>query len=274
MTHLDLCSGIGGFALAASRVFGAAHEPLAFVEIDAYCRAVLAKNWPHVPQHDDLRRFDARPLLGHVDLLTAGYPCQPFASPGLKLGTADPRHLWPEVFRAVEECRPRWCLFENSPQHVHMGLDDVLDDLEGAGYEAWSVVIPACAVDAPHRRERLWILAHADGPRQRQPQGVRDGGRGRAGDGGEAGSGCAVGDSHSTPAHPHAEAGPPRRATGEPGRWPAEPGVARMAHGVPAGMDRRKALGNAIVPDVAARILAVIRDLESEHPAASPALAA
>ena len=223
MNHLDLCSGIGGFALAASWVWPD-HEVLSFVEVDPYCRSVLSNHWPDAPIHDDLRTFDARPLRGRVGLLTAGYPCQPFASPGSKLGLDDPRHLWPEVFRAVQECRPRWCLFENSPQHVHVGLDEVFSDLEDEGYAVGAVCAPACAVDARHLRERVWVLAHSDGPSE----------------------------------DAHAEARTPRGAVGERPRWPPEPGVGRVADGVPAQVDRLRALGNAIVPQVAAEIMRAI----------------
>ena len=102
MNHLDLCSGIGGFALAASWVWPEAHRVECFVEIDDYCRRVLAKHWPDAPQHDDLRTYDARPLRGRIDLLTGGYPCQPFSVAGKREGEADDRHLWPEVRRVVE----------------------------------------------------------------------------------------------------------------------------------------------------------------------------
>ena len=132
MKHLDLCSGIGGFALAASWVWPR-HEVAAFVEIDQYCQQVLHKHWPGALIHDDLKTFDARPFRGSIDLLTGGYPCQPFSHAGKRKGEADDRHLWPEVLRVTLECRPRWALFENVAGHVTLGLDQVLADLERGG---------------------------------------------------------------------------------------------------------------------------------------------
>lgn len=235
MNHLDLCSGIGGFALAASRVWPegspSPHRVLSFVEIDPWCRAVLRKHWPDAPQHDDLKTFDARPLRGRVDLLTGGYPCQPFSFAGARLGDADPRHLWPDVRRVVADARPRWCLFENVAGHVTLGLDVVLADLEGLGYACEAAVIPACGVDSPQLRERVWILAHADG----------------------------------TSPDAHAAARPQRRPARQRPRWPREPRVGRVADGVPAGVDRNRALGNAIVPAVAEEILRAIDAADLTH---------
>ena len=189
-THLDLCSGIGGFSLAAA---WCSYDTIGFCEIDGFCQRVLAKHWPGVPIHDDVRTLTgdvvrgwlrttervaldangqaepgvpeyggARPRqLVQLDLLTAGYPCQPFSHAGKRLGQADDRHLWPEVARLVADLRPRWCLLENVAGHVSMGLDDVLADLEAFGYAWGAAVIPAAAVNAPHRRDRIWVVAHA-----------------------------------------------------------------------------------------------------------------
>jgi len=160
VTYLDLFSGIGGFALAAEWVWGSDLEILYFVEIDPFCQRVLKKHWPEVPIHDDIKTFKATQYLGRVALLTGGFPCQPVSHAGKQKGKEDDRWLWPEMARIIEECRPRWVVCENVAGLIHLGLDDVLFDLEDLGYEAWPTVIPACAVNAPHRRDRVWIIAY------------------------------------------------------------------------------------------------------------------
>ena len=172
MRVLDLFSGIGGMSLGL-QMADPQFKTMQFVEIDDYCRQVLELRWPGVPLHDDVRTFTAR--FGRYDLVTAGYPCQPFSQAGKRAGAEDDRHLWPEVNRILAECRPTWFLGENVAGHISMGLDDVLSDLEGQGYTARALVIPACAVDAPHRRDRVWIIAakddaNADGKRLHRAQ--------------------------------------------------------------------------------------------------------
>lgn len=161
MRHLDLFSGIGGFALAAQWVWGADHEVVAFCEIEKYAQRVLKKHWPEVHIHDDIKKLDGAAYAG-IDVLTGGFPCQPYSVAGKRLGKKDDRALWPEMLRVITEARPRWILGENVAGFVNMELDAVFSDLECAGYEARAVVVPACAVDAPHRRDRVWILAHAN----------------------------------------------------------------------------------------------------------------
>jgi DNA (cytosine-5)-methyltransferase 1 len=154
-THLDLFSGIGGFALAAR---WSGFETVQFVEIEPYAQKVLAKNFPDVPIHDDIKTFKADEFCG-VGLLTGGYPCQPFSLAGERRGKEDDRHLWPEMLRIIREARPDWVLAENVAGHVSMGLDEVLSDLENEGYTTQPLIIPACAKDARHRRDRVWIVA-------------------------------------------------------------------------------------------------------------------
>ena len=156
---LDLFSGIGGFSLGLHRTGG--FETVAFVERENYAQKVLAKNFPDVPIFDDVRTFDADGL-GRIDVVTGGYPCQPFSQAGQRRGAEDDRHLWPEMARIIRQCNPTWVLAENVAGHITMGLDEVLFDLEGQGYSARPFVIPACAVDAPHRRDRVWIIANDD----------------------------------------------------------------------------------------------------------------
>lgn len=170
MFMLDLFSGIGGITLAAE---WAGIETVAFCEIDPYCQKVLRKHWPDVPIFDDVRKLTKQTLIGAgvidddrtIDLISAGYPCQPFSVAGKRGGAEDDRHLWPEVFRLIKELRPTWVLGENVAGHVTLGLDDVLADLESIGYTAQAFVVPACAVGAPHRRDRVFIVAYSNSKR-------------------------------------------------------------------------------------------------------------
>ena len=191
MNHVDLFSGIGGFALAAR---WAGLETVQFVEIDPFCRKVLQKNFKGVPIHDDIKTFDGTKY-PNVFLLTGGFPCQPFSCAGKQRGTNDDRYLWPEMLRVISEVRPCWIIGENvaginslfqydsfsemegkeylTPEDAKAdfkGISErtgtnslwvVLDDLEKIGYSVQTCIIPACAVNAPHRRDRVWICAHA-----------------------------------------------------------------------------------------------------------------
>lgn len=155
-THIDLFSGIGGFALAAN---WAGYQTEIFCERDEFCQKVLGKHWPTVPIVGDIFDFDGTQHAG-ADLLTAGIPCQPYSCAGKRLGAEDDRALWPEALRVIREARPRWVVIENVAGFINLALDGVLSDLEAEGYETGAVVLPACAVNAPHRRDRVWIVAH------------------------------------------------------------------------------------------------------------------
>ena len=159
MRHLDLFSGIGGFALAASWVWKEEYETIAFVEREEYCQRVLRKNFPGVPICEDIYEAKGEDYTP-VDLLTGGFPCQPFSVAGKQRGKEDDRYLWPEMLRVIREARPSWIIGENVDGIVNMGLDEVLFDLESEGYKTRTFIIPACAVDAPHRRARVWIVAN------------------------------------------------------------------------------------------------------------------
>ncbi|HKW13833.1 MAG TPA: DNA cytosine methyltransferase, partial [Candidatus Krumholzibacteria bacterium] len=152
----SLFSGIGWFDLGLERAgFDIAWQ----VEHDDYCRRVLAKHWPGVPCHYDVRTIDWA-WLPRVDLICGGFPCQPFSCAGKRRGADDDRYLWPEVVRCLSVQQPAWFLGENVPGLIGLGLDQVLADLEGLGYETQTFSIPACAVDAQHIRQRLWILSY------------------------------------------------------------------------------------------------------------------
>lgn len=156
MRLLDLFSGIGGFSYAAEKLIGG-YETVAFCEMDDFCQKVLKKHWPQVPIYDDVRTLDAA-RLGRIDIVTGGYPCQPFSQAGRRQGEEDERHLWPEMLRIIKSCQPRYVLAENVAGHVTMGLDQVLTDLEDQGYTTRPIIVPACAKNAPHRRDRVWII--------------------------------------------------------------------------------------------------------------------
>jgi DNA (cytosine-5)-methyltransferase 1 len=167
MRHLDLFSGIGGFALAVDRVFGDVEH--IFCEIDLFCQAVLKKNWPDSEIQKDIRIFDGKRFTGTVDILTGGFPCQPFSCAGKRRGKDDDRYLWPEMLRIIKEVEPTWIIGENVAGIVNVELEQMLADLEMAGYVTEPIIIPACAVNAPHRRDRVWIVAHSNRNRLQKP---------------------------------------------------------------------------------------------------------
>lgn len=219
---------------------------VAFCEIEPFCRAVLRKHWPHVPIHEDIRTLDGRQYEGTVDLVCGGYPCQPFSQAGHKRGHEDPRHLWPEMFRLVRECRPRWVVAENVRGHISNGFDDVAAQLEGEGFAVWPFIIPASAVDAPHQRERLWVVAHTASLTRddRQTSNTR-------------------GDSEDPSETSRVPIGGRSSLGGGAGRWLPEPAVRRVVDGIPNRVDRIRALGNAVVPQIPELIGRAILQFES-----------
>ena len=168
LRHVDLCSGIGGFSLGFE--WAELSTPILFCDTDPWCRKILAKNFPNVPIATDVKELanDPERTVPDCDILTAGYPCQPFSVAGKQKGTEDDRHIWPYILRIVAQKRPTWCVFENVYGHVALGLDQVLADLEAEGYATRTFIVPACGVNAPHRRDRLWIVAHSTGNRDRR----------------------------------------------------------------------------------------------------------
>ena len=281
MTHLSLFSGIGGLDLAAEM---AGFTTVGQCEWADYPTKILEKHWPDVPRWRDIRTltkesFHEKTGLWTIDVLSGGFPCQPFSTAGQRRGKDDDRYLWPEMLRVVREIRPTWIVGENVTGIISMAIDTVLSDLETEGYSVQAFVVPACAVDAPHRRDRVAIVAHTDCKRlpegkqreSQQPadcskndsdadgkrlQGFKqheapDRDRGRQETCGSAGElGEAVSNAKSTKRQREEQSAGAAGISGfaDCGWWPAEPGVGRMAHGIPNRVDRIRCLGNAVVP--------------------------
>ena len=264
LTHLSLFSGIGGIDLAAE---WAGFETVGFVEKDAYCQKVLRKHWPDVPIMEDIHNVTGSEY--SVTLVTGGFPCQPFSVAGKRRGKEDDRWLWPEMLRIIAAVRPRWVVAENVAGLIHMGLDDCISDLENSGYTVEPYLIPACAVNAPHRRDRIFIVAHCD----------RSGFEERRG-------GKPIRPAHnstecSSETVAHSDSIVRRQGRDNPAGkqsrhgerlsgirpvddwWAVEPDVGRVAYGVPSRVDRLRALGNAVVPQQIYPILKTIAEIEN-----------
>lgn len=248
VVHLDLFSGIGGFALAAQMVGGI--KTVGFCEIDPWARRVLNKNFPGTPIHDDVRTLKPNDY-GRIDLITGGFPCQPYSTAGNQGGAGDDRALWPEMLRVIAEAKPRWVLGENVVGIQNLDLERVLSDLEGEGYTCQAFDIPACGVSAKHARHRIWIVGYCNiggicGIDQRS----------RGGRGEERGRG-------------EEEAGSLWEHIAAPtwGREGAsdQPRLVGRIHGLSGRLDRYRGAANAIVPQVAAEILRCMMRVDSLH---------
>lgn len=221
LTVGSLFSGIGGLDLGLERAGMTVRWQ---VEIDPWCRRVLAKHWPDVTRYADIKTIDWKEVKP-VDLVCGGFPCQPVSLAGKRLAQDDPRWLWPEFARCLRALRPRFALLENTTGLLSAGMGDVLGDLAALGYDAEWDCIPASAVGAPHLRYRAFIVAHPQsipewaGLCPNQPPEVR---WRRLSDGHSAGD-----------------------------SWPDDAGLCRVAHGVPNRIHRLRGLGNAVVPQVA-----------------------
>jgi DNA (cytosine-5)-methyltransferase 1 len=288
--HGSLFSGIGGFDLAAKwcKWINVFH-----CEINPFCRQILKYYFPKATSYEDIRKTDFSSYRGKIDVLTGGFPCQPYSVAGKRMGKDDTRHLWPAMFRAVQQIRPDWVVGENVFGIVSwnegMVFEEVHTDLENEGYEVQSYVLPAAAVGAPHRRDRVWFIAHRigfrrDGKRRNsnfknEDQAFREELSGKTKRSGNIGT---VADTHSDKRFKRRlYTFRPRKTTGDAGwrySWnyrdpwkdfPSESPICIGNDGVPALMDtitfskwRKesiKAAGNAIVPQIAYRIFRVIQ---------------
>ena len=287
LTVGSLFSGIGGIDLGLERT--GHFRTIWFSEIDPYANRVLAKHWPNVPNLGNVKEIDFG-RIERPDVLVGGYPCQPFSTAGKRQGEQDPRHLWPECLRALRILRPRYALFENVRGHVSLGFPRVLSDLASIGFNAEWQLIPAAAVGAPHKRDRLFIVAYPDGKRLKTGErfkpveaGLVDGAGFTVAEmahpaGGRfkeckpepktahdiSKSGANVADTSGeqlgrygtqepiTKTGGQRDNNPSRKSSYEFGQWwEVEPDVGRVANGIPARVDRLRALGNAVVPQVA-----------------------
>lgn len=251
LTVGSLFAGIGGFDLGLTRAgFDIAWQ----VEIDPYCQRVLAQHWPHVQRYGDIRAIDWG-TVEPVDLLCGGFPCQDISLAGKGAGlTGERSGLWFEYAKAIEVLKPRYVLIENVSALRSRGLDQVLGSLAALGYDAEWHCIPACAVGAPHRRDRVWIIAYAQSDRIQRGTFQQRGAI--VGDDGDT---QFVADANRTRSQGHR--GECELGEGESemqiswsGWWELEPAVGRVAHGVPKRVDRLRGLGNAIVPQIAEMI--------------------
>ena len=267
-THLDLFSGIGGFALAAR---WAGYQTIAFCEQDRFCQRVLERHWRGVPCIEDVHDLDGKDYEG-VTLLTGGFPCQPYSQAGKRRGEDDDRALGGEMVRVISEARPTWALGENVAGFETLGLGGMLSDLEGLGYAVQTFRIPAVAVDARHQRDRIWIVAHANNTGNRTSANGANEDRSKENQGRQiqpqpkpSGSSEDVAHSNSLDVQGRGADGDKEGRQGSHqgssglcgggAKWDAEPDVGRVAHGIPNRVDRLKGLGNAIVPQVAYEII-------------------
>ena len=272
LKHLDLFSGIGGFSLGLEATNG--FETVAFCDIEEYPRQVLQKHWPHVKQYKDIKELNYERLkadgINSIDIITGGYPCQPFSVAGRKKGEEDPRHLWPEYFRLVKELRPTWVIGENVSGHIKLGLDTVIEDLESEDYSVRPFSISASSIGANHQRERIWILAHSrrsQWPRAEQQGENENETRQENANQFERSSSSSQfslantdserlqrqwqeGNGFKSYVLVGSESSKSRQREMDKGWWKSEPNVGRVAHGIPKRVDRLKSLGNSLVPQI------------------------
>lgn len=213
LTVGSLFAGIGGIDLGLER---AGMRVIWQVEKDAFCNRVLGKHWKDVDRHGDIREFNGEDV-ETPDVVCGGFPCQPVSSAGKRKAQGDPRWLWPEFYRVVSEVRPKYVLIENVSGLYHRGLSGIICDLAKIGYNAEWDSLPAAAFGAPHRRDRVFIVAYTTCERKGYERIISRGGK-----------------------------SPARCST-----WNVEPSVGRVADGVPDRVDRLRALGNSVVPQVA-----------------------
>jgi len=272
MKVLDLFAGIGGFTLGLER---AGFETVAFCEIDPYAQKVLAKNWPGIPIYDDVRTITAERLASDgigVDVITGGFPCQDISVAGQQAGIQDGTRsgLWSECARLIGELRPRYAIFENVTNLLNGERGDwfkrVLGDISALGYDAEWHCIPASAVGAHHRRDRVWIVAYPNGDDGWRGDSAQSLGRESRLESGCSGEGQSVTGASEDVADTERGCGRDserqdakdvrqspiltRRHARRMGSWDLEPNVGRVANGIPARSHRLKCLGNAVVPPI------------------------
>ena len=280
MNHLDLFSGIGGFSLALERV---GFKTIGFCEIDPYCRLLLQKHWKGVTIHNDIKKLEAKDISGPVDILTGGFPCQPYSVAGKQKGTDDNRYLWPDMFRIIKEVKPTFVIAENVRGIINiqngMVFETVCSDLEAEGFEVQSFIIPAAGVGAPHKRERVWIVGYSKHngslTSKIERRNIETSTRTQEGTNttlepkGTSGSRNnvtmentrrklyerpSVGEKNEDETRKEITDQHQRSSSTSWGSWQSEPNVGRVANGVLQRAHRLRGLGNAIVPQIAEEI--------------------
>ena len=234
-TVLSFCSGYGGIERGLE-LAKFKHRTIAYVEIEAYAIANLANKMEAgkllpAPIWSNLKTLPVQPFRDKVDLITGGYPCQPFSAAGERKGDKDPRHLWPHIRRHIKAIRPIRVFFENVEGHISLGLREVISNLESLGYRTTWGLFSACEVGAPHQRKRVYILANSDSASWQRggiPSGVHE----------------EYSNTNGSSDEVRAEAAQ---------QWPPEPNVGRVVDGCPDRVDRLRLLGNGVVPQTAAK---------------------
>lgn len=285
IVHYDLFSGIGGFSLALDNVYGKSNTRHIFIERDEFCQLVLKKHWLEAEYNSCIHEFNsnaqhqgleggeqnkASRYIGQCSreygdqtqiILTGGFPCQPFSTAGQRKGTADDRYLWPAMFESIKLIRPDWIIAENVAGLVSWSeglvLEQVCADLESEGYEVQPFIIPACAVNAPHRRDRVWIVANTINNRSRGAEPRINGSQNSLQEIHQQ-KNCATRESERTDNNQQFD---------KHDRWKQNwievaTRFCRVDDGIPRRLDRNprlKALGNAIVPQVAEEIFSKIQ---------------
>lgn len=249
-THFDLFSGIGGFAYAAEK---AGFKTIGFSEIDKFCSKVLSKHWPDVKNYGDVKSLS---IPKDITLVTGGFPCQPFSIAGKKKGKEDARYLWHEFYRIICESKPAWIVAENVTGIIALELDNIIADLEKESYETATFILPACGSNAPHRRERVWIIANRISKRcdssinHRQERCLQINKERNV----------------QTIQSEWAQFWPKSWQVNKAENWlEFNTRASRRNNGLPSGLDRIKSLGNSIVPQVVFPILKLIYLLELDN---------
>jgi DNA (cytosine-5)-methyltransferase 1 len=296
---LDLFSGLGGFSLGLERT--GYFKTIAFCEIDKYCSLILDKHWKGIKIYNDVRKINKEQFdtdgTPYPDIITGGFPCQPFSVAGKQKGTGDDRHLWPEMFRIIKTFKPKFVIGENVKGLINIQdgvvFETVCTDLESEGYEVQAFNIPAAGVGAPHRRERIWIIAtlgnselngssttkitrsrelqmHIATGTVFQGENENEIRKGNADQSQRSSSSPEYDVANSSSEQSHSndngqeqreisqqeqiELGGRSSRTLWPSNWEFEPNVGRVANGIPGRVHRLKGLGNSIIPKIAEEI--------------------
>lgn len=279
LRHVDLCSGIGGFSLGFE--WAEFSQPVLFCDNDDWCRKVLKKHWPDVPIEKDVKVLVNEPeRIPECDIITCGFPCQPYSVAGLQEGAESDKDVWPYISQIIALKRPAFVVLENVYGLISMALDKVQFDLEGHGYTTRAFVVPAVALNAPHRRDRVFIVGHTtDHGCDWRTSTTERAGQTHQQDEPRPDIRSEPSGPSQNVAHPDSKRGCLRDTEGQDAEdarkssryswhdtrgmetWDIEPNVDRVANGIPQRLDRLKGLGNAIVPQIAMQIGLTLKEI-------------